>query len=347
MGEWASAPIIKARPQSAGMITRPKPPLLSVIVVSYQTRELVLSALRSLFAETARDDFEVLVVDNASTDGSADAVEAAFPEVILIRSDKNVGFAAANNIAAKRAAGRFLLLLNPDTLVHSGAVDRLLSAALEDESPQIWGGRTFFGDGTLNASSCWARPTPWSALMGALGLAARATRSDLLNPEGMGSWDRSSSRVVDIVSGCFLLIRADLWRSLSGFDSRFFMYGEDADLCLRAHLHGARPTIIPDACITHYGGRSERTRSGKMIKLFTAKAQLFALYQRPLSGRFCLATLSLWAVVRLAVSTLLSPFGQKRREDVGEWWTVLRHRREWVSAFRRARATTEPVESVS
>ena len=145
-------------------------PELSIIVVNWNTREITLECLRSLYRETRDTDFEVLLVDNGSADGSADAIAAEFPQVRLLREAVNHGFAKANNIAAELARGRYLLLLNSDTVVLDLAIDKLMHFARATPQAGIWGGRTLFGDRRLNPSSAWGKVTPWSTLCFALGL---------------------------------------------------------------------------------------------------------------------------------------------------------------------------------
>lgn len=316
-------------------------PELSVLVVSYNTRELTLACLRSLVAETT-GEFEVILLDNASEDGSAEAVAAEFPEVRLVASRENLGFARGNNEAAALARGRLLLLLNPDTVVLDGAVSRLVEFARAHPERRLWGGRTLFGDRSLNPSSCWGAPTPWSTFCLASGLAAVLPRTRWAHPEGLGGWRRDDVREVDVVSGCLLMIEADLWRTLGGFDPTFFMYGEDADLCLRARAAGARPTITPTATIVHYGGASERVWADKVVRLFVAKAQLFARHWRGGGPVLGVRLLDLWAWTRAVGYGLLAWTGPRRRAAAGQWREVLRRRGEWHAAAEAARATGTP-----
>lgn len=312
-----------------------KPIELSVLVVSYQTRELTLACLRSLLEETRAVEMEVLVLDNDSSDGSADAIAEEFPDLTLFALKENLGFGAANNYLAERARGQRLLLLNPDTVVLHGAVDNLWHFANSHAKANLWGGRTLFGDHSLNPSSCWGAPTPWSALSLGLGLARAFPRSPIFHPEGLGAWKRDSVREVPIISGCFLMIDAALWHDLDGFHADFFMYGEDADLCLRAGAHGARPLITPEATIIHYGGASERgVRAGKMIRLFTAKAQLYRKFWGGLSGRFGLYTLDLWTLVRCFAFWVLSLVGKGSPASRESWQEIWRGRSAWHQAFR-------------
>src|SRR5690606_28786133 len=137
----------------------------------------------------------------------------------------NHGFAKGNNIAAARARGEYLLLLNPDTVVRDGAIDRLMAFAEREPRARIWGGRTLFADGSLNTSSCWRRMSLWNIFCRTAGLTGVFPRSALFNSEAYGGWDRGTERQVDIVSGCFFLIARADWKRLGGFDPVFAMYG--------------------------------------------------------------------------------------------------------------------------
>ena len=219
---------------------------------------MTAAALDSVLAETRTTSFEIIAVDNASTDGSSAMLAQHPAKPQLIARNDNIGFARANNVAASQARGRYLLLLNPDTVVLDGAIDNLVAFARARPEARIWGGRTIFADGSLNPSSCWCRMTPWNLFCRASGLTAMFAQSEVFNGEAFGGWARDSERDVDIVSGCFFLIEKELWDELGGFDPLFFMYGEEADLCLRARALSAKPAVTPEATIIHYGAhRSE------------------------------------------------------------------------------------------
>ncbi|RMF81532.1 MAG: glycosyltransferase [Planctomycetota bacterium] len=306
------------------------PPDVTVIIVSYNTRELTLACLRSLFAETRDVRFECRVVDNASTDGSAAAIAEQFPQVRLDARKDNLGFAAANNRAARDAHSPYLLLLNPDTVVLDGAVDRLVAFARQHPDRRIYGGRTLFADGALNPTSCWRRSTLWSEFCHAVGLTACFRGSAWLNPEAYGGWPRDSVREVDLVSGCFFLIERELWEQLGGFDPAFFMYGEEADLCLRARRLGARPTVCPHATIVHYGGKSERQRAGKLVRMLRARRMLmqrhWPRWQRA-TGRF---VQRLGVRIRRWGFAIAARLGRAAaRESAATYEEVWRRRSEW------------------
>jgi hypothetical protein len=311
-------------------------PLVSILVVSFNTREMTLACLRSVAAET-RAAHEIIVVDNASSDGSAAAIAAAFPDVTLLALAENLGFARANNLAATRARGRYLLLLNPDTLVLGGAIDRLLGFAAARPSARIWGGRTLFGDGSLNPTSCFADMTLWSLFCQAAGLSSLFRGSAVFNPEAYGGWARDRERAVDIVTGCFFLIPRDFWAALGGFDPAFVMYGEEVDLCRRARAAGARPLVTPDAVIVHYGGASQAIRADRMVRLLTAKVTLirrrFGGWRLPLG----LALFQAWPVSRWFAAALAGAVSGRARAAARSWAEVVRRRGEWLPGYPPAR----------
>jgi len=306
----------------------------NILIISYTTRDLTLACLRSI--ERACDaasgglGYEIIVVDNSSVDGSADAIAAEFPRVDLLRLDRNIGFGRANNLAAQRAGDcEFLLLLNPDTVVQKGAIDRLVAFAQANPESSIFGGRTVFADGSLNPASCWRRPTLWSVFCIASGLTSVFGRWGLFASEAYGRWKRDTVREVDIVSGCFFLIRKRVWDELGGFDPAFFMYGEEADLCLRAQKFGHKCMICPAAQIIHYGGASERVRADKMVRLFQAKAMLFERHWSRSAAAIGVRLLDLWALSRFVAFRFLSLVQARFSESCETWRSIWSRRREW------------------
>lgn len=304
---------------------------VSILLVNWNTREMTLECLASIYRQTTRISFEVIVIDNGSTDGSAEAIAAAFPQVTLLAERENLGFAAASNMQARLARGEKLLLLNTDTVVLDHAIDALAEFAREHPGARIWGGRTQFGSGTLNPTSCWRKMTPWSVLMSALGLALLAAESGFFNARAYPGWERDSVRRVDIVTGCLLLIDRDLWDRLNGFDPQFFMYGEDADLCLRAARLGAAPMITPDATIIHYGAGSSANRAAKLVRLLAGELALIRLHFP--AGTRAISRLVYMGGVALraggyALAARLAPtrFGS-RASEWGETWS---RRDEWA-----------------
>ena len=309
-------------------------PALSVIIISYNTKEYTLECLRSVYEQPKGIAHKIIVVDNASFDGSAEAIEKQFPNVILIKSKENLGFAQANNLAAQRANGDYILLLNPDTIILDSAIQKLYAFAVAHPTNLIYGGRTLYQDLSLNPTSCWKRPTLWSLFCYATGLVSIFRRNKLFDPDSYGSWPRDTVREVDIVTGCFLLIKKTFWEQLKGFDPDFFMYGEDADLCLRGIQQGARPVITPDATIIHYGGASEPVRADKMIRLFRAKEQLIQRHWDVKVQAVGIALLRLSVFTRMLACNILQAVGLSQfREGAKCWAEIWNRRKEWCVTF--------------
>lgn len=306
---------------------------LSIIIVSYNTKALTLGCLQSLYDNPPPVPFEVILLDNASQDGSLEAIAAAFPQVTLIDQQPNVGFAAGNNIAIERASGKRILLLNPDTIVLPGTFPAIWNFAEREPARGIWGGRTLFPDHRLNPTSCWRAMSLWSLACSAFGLTYAFPKSPRFNPEAYGDWQRDCIREVDIVTGCFLLIDAALWHRLGGFDRTFFMYAEEADLCLRARALGARPAITPDAALVHYGGASEVTRTDKVIKTVRGRVTLMRKHWSPLAYGLGRMLLLFWAFSRMIASRRLHGPQDDSATSNAKWTAIWQRRAEWLAGY--------------
>ncbi len=311
-------------------ITRPD---LTVIIVSHKTRDLTLKALETLH-NTTKTAFTTILFDNASNDGTVEAVTAQFPQVDVIASPENVGFARANNIAAARAISDWLLLLNPDTECHAGAVDTLLAFSQAHPEAGITGGRTVFPDGSLNIASCWMRMTPWSTFCHATGLRSLFPGSRIFNSEAIGGWQRDTVREVDIIVGCFLMIPRTLWQRLGGFDLRYFMYGEEADLCLRAKALGYRPMITPDAQIMHLvGASSKSSRVNHYVMIAKARVTLIHDHWPAATVAFGRVMMALWAGLRAFGLSALARTTGRKKDAAREWRAIWADRANWLQGY--------------
>jgi GT2 family glycosyltransferase len=275
----------------------------------------------------------VIVVDNASGDGTADMIGADFPQVRLIALDENLGFAAGTNLAAGAAAGEHVMLLNPDTVVHEGAIANLVGFARRRPEHGLYGGRTLRPSGTVDPGSCWAQPTLWSLFCFATMLTTVFRGSAVFDPESLGGWERDSVREVGIVTGCLLLAPRTVWERLGGFDLRFFMYGEDADLAIRAWRAGYRPAITPDSVVTHEVGVSSASRPDKLILLLRGKVTLFRKHWRSPRRQLAVLLLLTGVAVRAFAPAFLS--GRNGGEP-SAWREVWRTRELWLSGYPEA-----------
>lgn len=312
-------------------------PLLSIIVVSYNTREMTLACLASVYEQTDLP-FELIVVDNASSDGSAEAIASAFPDVHLIAETTNHGFAPAHDIALPHATAPWLLLLNPDTVVLDHAIDHLFAFTETHPQAGIWGGRTLYPDHTLNPYSVWGRMTLWSTFCRVAGLSSLMRGSETFNPETYGLWPRDTVRAVDIVVGCLFLMRRADWDALGGFDPVFVMYGEEADLCLRARAAGHTPMMTPDAVIIHYGGASETVQADKMVRLMRAKTELVKRHFRPGTRHLGRALFALWPWSRWVATGIAGKLLNREnlKEKSRTWGEIWQRRAEWKDGFPSA-----------
>ncbi len=321
--------------QCSPQMTLPdQPPVLSIIIISYNTRDMTLACLASVYAETTQP-FEVIVVDNASSDGSAAAIARDFPQARLIAETTNHGFAPAHDIALPHCQGDWLLLLNPDTVVLDGALDKLMDFARRRPDAGIWGGRTVFADGSLNPFSCSRRMSLWTIFCRTVGLTGLFPKSRIFNAEEYGSWPRDTEAEVDIVTGCLFLLRRETWDALGGFDPAFTMYGEEADLCRRAQKMGARPAITPEATIIHYGGASEKVPADRIIRVLRAKAELIKRHFPFLIKGLSLFLFGLFPLSRRLANGIAGRILNRPGlvENARIWQEVWHRRAEWNNGF--------------
>ncbi len=247
-------------------------PDVSIVIVNWNTRDLLRECLASVLEQTTLSK-EIFVVDNGSSDGSADMVGTEFPAAYVIANTENLGFARANNQAIAKAQGRYVLLLNTDTVVQDRAIDRTVEFADQHLDAGVIGPRLINPDGSLQ-SSC--RNYPWlvNSIIVFLG------RIHLL-PYGFITariyrlWKHDQTRDVDWIIGACLLVRREVIRQVGSLDQDFFFYSEDMDWCYRIKKAGWRILFYPDASITHFGGQSSVHRWGD-------EAMVIANYAAPI-----------------------------------------------------------------
>jgi hypothetical protein len=314
-------------------------PVVSVVVVSYETRELILTALATLRTACPAEPYEVIVVDNASTDDSAAAVAAEFPEARVVRLADNVGFGRAVNVGAARARGDWLLLLNPDTEPVGNVIGELLAFTRTHPGHGIYAGRTLRMDGTDDGLSVFGAPSLWTLTCFATGLTKMFPRSRLFNRERLPWLDRSTPVRVPAASGCLLLVRRSLFAQLDGFTPDYFMYNEDLDLCLRATALGASPMLVPTARVVHVGGAAS-TSAGKRVMLLRGQVTFLRLRWSPTRAAAGRALLLVGIAVRAV--------GARLTGRAGYWREVWRQRHAWLTGWPPAGGLppielTEPV----
>lgn len=240
---------------------------LSIVIINWNTREMLGDCLASVRTGLRGITAEVIVVDNASTDGSAGMVSDAFPEVTLIRNAENRGFAAANNQAFELARGRHILLLNSDTLVHGTVLAD--SVGYLDAHPKAgaMGCRVLNTNGSVQLT-CMPYPSLLLLLYGALGLGSARWPGFVVRAQ-MTDWQRESARPVDMISGCYLMLRREVLDAVGPLDEAFFFYGEETDWCRRMRGAGWELWFAPVGEITHHGSISAKKLNYRSRLLLT------------------------------------------------------------------------------
>jgi hypothetical protein len=228
---------------------------LSVIIVSWNAKDYLVTCLHSLISELKEVDTEIIVVDNFSSDGSSDIVEKIFPAVKLIRNDKNLGFAKANNIGIKVSSGDYVCLMNSDIVVKKNCIHLLLEYMDSNANVGVVGPRTLNADGTLQRS-CFSLPTVWNSLCRVFALDTLFPKTHIFGSRLMTYWAHDEVRSVEAMNGCFLFVRREALNEVGVLDEGFFIYGEDLDWCKRFGDSGWGVVFYPQAEVVHYGGAS-------------------------------------------------------------------------------------------
>lgn len=298
---------------------------ISVVIVSYNTCEMTLACVASVLGHRGELTVEVVVVDNQSSDGSAAALREAFPEITVIDSPTNGGFAYGNNIGIEQAHGRYVLLLNPDTQIYAGGLAQCVAFMEANPEVAIMGPRVRLEDGTQQSSmmrllgltqffftiflpSLWLRKTAW------------------FGDPRYARLSRDEVNSVDAVSGCFMFARRAIIEQVGGLDSRFFMYGEEVEWCCRVRRAGWKIVYNPGVEILHHGAAStahlsewkavEMTRGHILLLLFTRSAYVAWF------GALLMVIRDLVRVPYHAVMAVLAGF-QLPQNSKG-WWARLK-----------------------
>jgi GT2 family glycosyltransferase len=297
-----------------------KEPLdLSIIIVNWNTRDLLTRCLQSVYDTMSNLDFEVIVVDNASNDGSQAMVRQRFPQVRLIENDQNVGFASANNQALTVSQGHYSLLLNSDTIVLPHALEKMAQFADAHSEAGIIGCRLLNSDGSLQKS--WASfPTFWSEVLGRNFRVRRQVEGEPLAYE------------VDWVGGACLLVQLAAINEVGLLDESFFMYSEETDWCFRMRRQGWKVYYLPGVEVIHLGGGSaSRANATQLVRLYDSKIRFFRKHygaRQTSLLRYGLAVVNALGLTRRALTW---PLQWQRREQVRRrleaqwkliWWLL-------------------------
>lgn len=238
---------------------------LSIVIINWNTRQHLIACLESIREYPPSGEYEIIVVDNASTDGSAEAVRESFPDVCLIPNEQNLGYAKGNNQAIAASGGEYILLLNPDVRVKAGAVDALIRFAEAHRDVAAVGCRLVGTDGKVQ-KSCRSFPEPLGVFLEYVRLPRLFPRSKRIGSYRMTYFDYSTDAEVDQPMASCLLIPRKAWEDVGPFDERFPIFFNDVDWCYRAKEKGWRICFTPSAEVIHDGGASTRQARRAMIR---------------------------------------------------------------------------------
>jgi N-acetylglucosaminyl-diphospho-decaprenol L-rhamnosyltransferase len=250
---------------------------LSVVIVNWNAADLLRRCLHSIIADqdsSGLTDVEIVVVDNASSDGSVASIKLEFPAVVCIQNYKNFGFAHATNQGIRCSTGQYVLLLNPDTEIRPGALGEMLRFMQSRAKAGAVGAMLLNGDGSLQVS---AYPEP--SLFRETWRLFHLDRLRAVGSYPMKAWDTGTPRKVDVLTGACILIRREVLDQCGLLDERYFIYSEDQDFCRRMRSEGWQAYWLPQAKVLHYGGQSTQQVKGDMfVRLYREKVAYFRIH---------------------------------------------------------------------
>jgi GT2 family glycosyltransferase len=310
---------------------------VSIIVVTWNASKFVEECFGSIFEEVRELSAEVIAVDNASQDGTAERIAERFPAARLIRLPRNLGFAKANNIAIAAARpGEYIALMNPDARLLPGCLHKLLEYIEANPKIGVLGPKIRNPDGSLQPS-CFRAPSVWNAWCRALALDRTVLgRLPLFGGMLMADFHHDRPRDVDALNGCLLLVRREAMEQVGLIDEQFFMYGDDLDWCLRFRKGGWRVTFCPEAEAIHYGGgTSARAPVHCYVEMQKANTQYWRTHYSWPARMMYLASLWVHHATRYFIYSALSVLGKSWHSRVGLKAERSRASIEWLLDSRR------------
>jgi len=287
--------------------------ILSVVVISYNTKELTKQTLQSIFDKKIYNyTYEVIVVDNASTDGSIEMLKKEFPQVKLILSDKNLGFSKGNNLAIKQSQGQYILLLNSDTVIIDDCLEKSIRYMEKHKSVGALGCKVLLSNGELDHACKRGFPTPEASLYYMLKMDKLFPESTKFGQYTLNYLSQDEINEVDSVTGAFMMVRREAFDQVGLLDEDFFMYGEDIDWCYRIKTAGWKIIYFPESKIIHYKGGSSKKKRWKVMYEFHRAMYLF--YHKHYAKKYNFAiTLAVYLgiSIKLALSLIIN-VGRRR-----------------------------------
>ena len=302
---------------------------LTVVIVNYRVRYFLEQTLRSVMEAVQGLTAEVIVIDNASGDGSLEFVRERLPECVYVENRENVGFARANNIGIRMARGEYTLILNPDTIICKRVIDDCLEWMRTHERCSAIGAHMVDGNGVFLPESKRAFTTPWVSFCKIFGLSALFPRSRWFAKYHLRYLSEDEPHQVDVLSGAFMFCRTSLLQQVDGLDEDFFMYGEDIDLSYRLVLAGGENWYVPTTMI-HYKGESTKKDSMRYVRVFYDAMLIFYRKHFPHMSWVLYPVIKLGVFVRAGMAMVkrlvlrpLRSLKKNNTNDDGKPWVIL------------------------
>jgi GT2 family glycosyltransferase len=288
---------------------------ISFIIVNWNTKDILSQCLKSLYENGSSYHSEIIVVDNASTDGSVDLVREKFPEVIVIQNDANFGFAKANNIGFRRSLGRYICFINSDIMVLENCINSLVEFIDRNPIIGILSPRLLRPDLSLN-SNCRKFPTLWNNLTAVIGLHKIFPKSSFFSTVEMSYFNHDDIREVEVVAGSFWLVRRKAMEQVGLLDEDYFFYAEDMDWCKRFWSLGWKVIFYPEAKAIHYhGGSSSKMPVKFYIQQHRAGLHYWEKYNSNIKVKFIKTIWFLKEIRKLIISIILYPISRHQHKD--------------------------------
>jgi len=318
---------------------------VSIIIVNWNTKGILRNCLQSIYEQTDGIDFEVIVVDNASTDGSPNMVRIDFPKVLIIENSENRGFAAGVNRGIVLAKGRYALVLNSDTIICDNAIEKTVRYAHKHPEAAVVGCQVCENSGIIRMT-CFDFPSVFSIFCKLFGLAKIFKRNRLLGREQMLWWDRKSERQVHVVSGMFMLVRREAADEVGGMDEDYFLFYEETDWCYRFAEAGWKMLFWPGAKVFHIHGGGQSRKKDSLRSFIQFRKSLLIYFKKhhsSLQGFIVRILLIIDAVVRCIIWAALMILKKLLGKDAS---TESANMKNYWWLFKFCLSSIEPVHGI-
>jgi GT2 family glycosyltransferase len=280
-------------------------PEITIIIVSWNVQELIVNCIKSIFEKTRENKFELIVVDNYSTDMSVKVVKSVFPQVTVIENSSNVGYSRAINSAILKSSGEYILILNPDTVIADDICKIFINFMKMNLNVGAVGGKAILPNGSIDYCSARNLPSMLSQIFELTYLSKIWPQNRILGRYDMKYWDHNSARKVEFLSGQLIMIRRKVIDNIGPLDENFFLYYEDADLCRRVLRAGWDIQYLPEATIIHYESQSVKGHPARK-ELYLEMFRSMLKYHKKHEGAIAATALRILIFVSYSIRALLS-----------------------------------------